>query len=115
MHEMALSEELVRTAVAAAGGYPGRIRTIAVRVGALSGVNMPSFEFCLQACLKGMGMADARAELTWVPARFECRCGETYEADDLFSPCPHCGEFGREIVDGRDVFIEHLEVEDAQG
>jgi hydrogenase nickel incorporation protein HypA/HybF len=115
MHEMALSEELVNTAVRAAGGDRSRIRTIAVRVGALAGVNLASFEFCLRACLDGMGMPDARAELTWVPARFECGCGRTYEADDIFSPCPACGGYGREIVDGADVFIEHLEVDDAQG
>jgi Zn finger protein HypA/HybF involved in hydrogenase expression len=112
---MALSEEVIATALRAVDQDAGRMRAICVHVGALSAVNMRSFEFCMGACLTEMGMADVRVELTWVPARFECRCGLSYEAEDMFSPCPECGGFMRTVTGGRDVFIDHLEVEDAEG
>ena len=114
MHELALSEQIVNAALNACGGDGRRIREIAVDVGALSAVSMSSLEFCLQVMLEQHGMEGTKARLTLVPARVRCDCGNTYEADDMFSPCPVCGGFMREIVDGKDVTIQYVEVDDEQ-
>ncbi|MHC5035527.1 MAG: hydrogenase maturation nickel metallochaperone HypA/HybF [Planctomycetota bacterium] len=114
MHELTLSESIVRTAVAASGARNDRITAIAVRVGALSAVNLSSLEFCLRMVLDQHGMQRAETRVTWVPARLRCQCGACYETEQLFSPCPECGGFEREVVEGKDVTIEYVEVEDEE-
>ncbi len=113
MHELSLSEGIVRTALAA-GGTDRRVTAIAVRVGGLSAVNLSSLEFCMRLVLDERGMGQTEVRLTAVPALVECECGLRYEARDMFSPCPECGSFLRNVVEGKDVTIEYIEVEDGQ-
>ncbi len=113
MHELSLSEGIVRTALAASG-RERRVTAIAVQVGALSAVNLSSLEFCMRLVLDENGLEHAEVRLTPVPAVVECECGLRYEAKDMFSPCPECGSFFRDVIEGKDVTIEYVEVEDGQ-
>jgi hydrogenase nickel incorporation protein HypA/HybF len=114
MHELALSEGIVRTALKAGGTDERRMMTIAVDVGALSAVNASSLEFCLRLTLDERGMEHTAIEVALVPAKVNCQCGHTYTTEDMFGGCPLCGGFLREIVDGRDVTIRHVEIEDEE-
>jgi len=114
MHELALSEQIVRTALRASGARKDSITAIAVQVGALSAVSVSALEFCLRAVLDQHGLKDAEAQIAWVPARVRCECGHCYETEDMFAPCPRCGDYAREVIDGRDVIIQHVEVEDGE-
>ena len=114
MHELALSDNIVRTVLDACGTVPEKVRKIGLEVGALSAVNVSSLEFCMQAMLEQSGMAQAQVEIKEVPASVECACGRTYEPTDMFSPCPDCGGFDRRVVAGTDVTIQYVEVEDEQ-
>jgi hydrogenase nickel incorporation protein HypA/HybF len=119
MHELALSESIVRTVLDACGTGPASVRKKSVRkigleVGLLSAVNVSSLEFCMQAMLEQSGMEQVEVEIKEVPARVECACGGTYEATDMFTPCPECGGFARRVVGGTDVTIQYVEVEDEQ-
>lgn len=114
MHELALSESIVRTVLDACGTGPEKVRKIGLEVGVLSAVNVSSLEFCMQAMLEQSGMAQAQVEIKEVRARVECACGRTYEPADMFSPCPECGGFVRRVVAGMDLTIQYVEVEDEQ-
>ncbi len=115
MHELVLSENIVRTALSASGAAKARITAIAVRVGALSAVNVSSLEFCMRIALEQRGMKHNEPRITWVPARLECACGLSYETDEIWAPCPGCGGYERDVLDGKDVTIEYVEVEDEEG
>ena len=115
MHELALSQSIVRTALSASGAEKADITAIAVDVGALSAVVPSSLEFCLQLVLEQSGMQSTQVRITRVEARAMCECGLTFEPTDLFSPCPECGGFQREIERGKDVTIRYVEVEDGEG
>lgn len=112
MHELALSDRIVRIVLDASGVPRSRITAVAVRVGALSAVSLSALEFCLRTMLDESGMAHTEARVTWVPARVRCACGRIYETEDVFSPCPDCGGFTQEVVAGGDVVVQHVEVED---
>ena len=111
MHELILSENIVRTALSAGSGR-GRITAIAVQVGALSGASVSALEFCLQVALQERGMEGAELRIRNVPAELECECGNRYVAEQMFSPCPECGGFMRQIIAGKDVTVEYIEVDD---
>jgi hydrogenase nickel incorporation protein HypA/HybF len=114
MHELALSESVVRTVLDAVAGASQRVRKIGLEVGALSAVNVSSLEFCMQVVLEQNGMARTQVEIVEVPARVECACGRTYEPADMFSPCPECDGFDRQVVAGNDLTVEYVEVDDEQ-
>jgi hydrogenase nickel incorporation protein HypA/HybF len=115
MHELSLSEEIVRAAISASHADKSRITAIGVRVGALSAANVSSLEFCLRLVLDQYDMQRTEARVTPVPARVECACGQRYQTDDIFAACPACGGYMREVTEGKDVTIEYVEVEDEEG
>jgi hydrogenase nickel incorporation protein HypA/HybF len=112
MHELALSQQIVRAALEAGGAEPGQVTAVCVRVGALSGVNVETLRFCLRATCDERGLSRADLRLEPVAALLRCECGAEYEADDVFIACPACGGFVREIAAGMDVSLEYVEVED---
>ena len=114
MHELSLSEEIVRTAISASRADKRRITAIGVRVGALSATNAASLEFCLRLVLDERGMTRTQARITPVPAQLACSCGHRYQAEDMFAPCPVCGGYVREVTEGKDVTVEYVEVEDEE-
>ncbi len=115
MHELALSQDIVRTVLRAADVPRERITAIALVVGDLSSVNVSSLEFCLEITLQEHDMEGVEVRIEPVPAEARCACGAAYRPETMFAPCPECGGFDREIVGGKDVTIRHMEVEDEQG
>ncbi|MFO8007075.1 MAG: hydrogenase maturation nickel metallochaperone HypA [Candidatus Brocadiia bacterium] len=115
MHELSLSQGIVSTVLAADGVEPERLTAVTIEVGALSAVNVSSLEFCMRLALDERGMEQTSVEIRRVPARLRCRCGRTYETEDMFAACPECGGFEREVIEGMDVNIPYVEVQDEQG
>lgn len=114
MHELALSQSIVDCVLRECEVEKERIRGIGLRIGTLSGVNLSSLEFCMRTVLDQHGMNGAEARIEEAPAVVKCACGRRYRPADMFQPCPECGEFEREIVEGTDLTIEYIEVEDEQ-
>lgn len=115
MHELALSQDIVRTVLGAVQAEPADIVAIALDVGTLSSVNIDSLEFCMGVILEQEGVEGVRVEITEVPARVRCSCGAEYEPKEMFDPCPQCEGFDREVIRGTDLTIRHVEVRDEQG
>ncbi len=114
MHELALSESILRAALAAAGEQRACVRALTVKVGALSGASVPSLEFCMGLVLEQRGMSSVQVHIEEAPARMRCRCGQNYSPQDLFAGCPQCGGFDRQVLDGLDVTLESIEVDHGQ-
>ncbi len=114
MHELALCQDIVRTALDAVEVRSSAVVSIALEVGALSSVNMEALEFCMRIVLDQEGLPHTRVEMTPVPARARCGCGAEYEPEDVFGPCPECEGFDREFIGGTDLTIRHVEVADEQ-
>jgi len=112
MHEMALSQRIVDTAAEAAEERDGRMTGICIAVGALSATNVESLSFWLEETLRSRGLEGADVEMEQPAADMRCECGEEYEARDMFSGCPECGSFSREVLSGMDVTVKWVEVED---
>jgi hydrogenase nickel incorporation protein HypA/HybF len=114
MHELVLSDNIVRAVLAEVSVPKSRIMAIGIDVGALSTVNASSLEFCLRAVLDEGGMPHTEVRLNLVPAKVKCSCGLQYTTDDVFSACPGCGSFVREVVEGTEVSVRYVELEDEQ-
>jgi len=112
VHEAGTSESIVRAAIEACGDSERTISALGVEVGVLSSVSTEALRFWLELALKNRGMQNTQIQITTAPARLRCECGNEYETEDMFSICPCCGSYARQILSGMDVTLKWIEVEE---
>ena len=113
MHEASIVESLLALAVEnAERAQASRIVTIQVVIGELAGVVEEAMEFYFSFLSKGTMAAGATLSFKRIPAQLRCRkCNKVFTPEKLDMHCPACGELDVDIVAGRDLFIDSLEVE----
>ena len=85
---------------------------VELEIGKLSGVIPEALEFSWDVAIKDSLLEKASLKINEISARAKCLdCGHEFELDDVFSPCPSCGGFGNEILQGRELKIRALTVE----
>lgn len=89
-----------------------RVTTVVLKVGVMSGVVPDLLESAFDSYKKGTLAEEARLEIVRVPVRLRCPdCGgETAREDTDFS-CAACGSRRVEIVAGRELVVEKIELE----
>ncbi len=113
MHELSVTEGLLAIVLEhAEKAGAARILGIDLRVGEMSGLVDESLQFYFDFLSRDTVAAGARLRFTRVAARFACRqCGAEFEPGDRDWACPECGAVGGNIVAGRELLIESIEVE----
>jgi len=89
-----------------------RVTKVVLKVGVMSGVVPDLLESAFDSYKKGTLAEEARLEIVIVPVKLRCPdCGgETAREDTDFS-CAACGSRRVEIVAGRDLTVETIELE----
>jgi len=105
---------MVSAALATPGVSAQRLRSLSVSVGALSSASASALSFCLELVLEQRGIEGVKVNIREVPARVRCRCGDEHCPENLWDPCPKCGGFDREPIEGHDVILDSVEVEDGE-
>lgn len=132
MHELALAEGVVATALKVAEGRA--VCRIVVVVGQLQQIDVDTFRDCVQQVVPAgePTLAGLRVDFRTEPARFRCRaCEQAFALSDLPEPpgseeleaihfvpelshsyisCPSCGSPDFEVAAGRGIWIDHIEV-----
>lgn len=117
MHEVSLVEDLLTIAEEELNRarVGEQVRSVVVRVGALSGVNAEALRFAFEAVSPKTKLSGARLVIRRVPATGRCRrCGYTGPIEDPLSACPQCGHPFLRIEGGRDLQLESLEIDESQ-
>ncbi len=133
MHEWAIANGIVRTAIDFAEKHDGRkVVKIRIVLGELQQVKQSVLEYLINEIRKGTVAEDAELEFVVEEAVFRCRkCGFEWKFGDVkdslndrmkedvhfipeivhaFVECPNCGSRDFEIVKGRGVYIESMEI-----
>src|SRR5512137_1620012 len=113
MHEVGIMEgamDLVRRYAGEQGAT--RVHVIALRIGALSGVEPEALRFAFDVVTHGTLAEGATLEIEPVPARVHCRaCALDFEVERGFIfECPHCGELSGDVRQGRELELSRLEM-----
>jgi hydrogenase nickel incorporation protein HypA/HybF len=89
-----------------------RVTAVVLKVGAMSGAVPDLLESAFETFKKGTIAETARLEIVVVPVRLRCPdCGgEAVRADTDFS-CAGCASRRVEIVEGRELVVERIELE----
>lgn len=115
MHEFALAHHLLGIILPKVPEET-KVTRIDLAIGVLAGVSLPSLEFGFEVASEGTPAQGAKLSVRTVGLSCRCKtCALTYAPDTIADPaswcCPSCGEGLGEILTGREMEIEQIEVE----
>jgi hydrogenase nickel incorporation protein HypA/HybF len=111
MHELSIAAAVVEIASEHARGR--RVTKVELKVGHLRQVVPSALELAFDLVARDTPLEGAKLELRHVPARIACRgCGREQEVADFPLACLACGSVEVEVVAGKELSVEALEVED---
>ena len=112
MHELAIAESIVGISARHADGR--QVTKVYLKVGHLRQVVPSALAFSFELVAQGTPVEGAELEVQQVPAAGLCRdCGEETRLEGFPLQCRACGGFDLEILQGEELFVESLEMEEA--
>ena len=113
MHEFGVTESILDIALKEAKKAQARkITKINLVVGELTGFMPDCIEFYFDFMSKDTIAEKANLHFESAPAQVRCRsCLTIFHPKDTLWACPECQSQGVEIVAGRELYIESMEVE----
>jgi hydrogenase nickel incorporation protein HypA/HybF len=114
MHEMSLAMNIVELVSAKAQDAGGqRVTSVELEAGTLSGVMVEALVFCFEAAARNTLAEGARLEVREVEGCGRCQgCGHSFALDSLLAQCPQCGGYGVETLQGRELKVVSLTVDE---
>ena len=117
MHEMGIALQVIEICQASIPADAGdaRIQRINLKIGKLSAVVEDSLRFCFEAAAKDTCMEGAELHIEEVPVVVHCRdCGADSVIDTAAFSCPACGGGKLDMLSGRELDIQSIEIEDRE-
>ncbi|OGN88751.1 MAG: hydrogenase maturation nickel metallochaperone HypA [Chloroflexi bacterium RBG_13_46_14] len=113
MHELSIVESLLALVLEHAGKAEAeKVVGVNLVVGELSGVVQEAVKFYWDFLTRETIAKDSRIIFRHVPAQLKCReCGEVFLSSEYGYVCPKCRNQKVDIIAGRELFIDSLEVE----
>jgi len=113
MHEQSIVEALLALALEnAEKAKADKILRIYLVVGELSGVLEEAVDFYFSFLSRDTIAAEASLFFMHTPAQLRCRnCNTIFSPERLNLRCPNCKERQVEIIAGRELYIDSMEVE----
>jgi len=113
VHELGIAQQVLRIIETHASEHgDGRVRSLRLRVGELSGADPESVRFALAVCSNGTRAEGMAVEIVRVPARLKCRkCAKESAFDVGHMRCPACGSSEIALEGGDDLQIESFEMD----
>ncbi|MBE0644745.1 MAG: hydrogenase maturation nickel metallochaperone HypA [Bacteroidetes bacterium] len=114
MHELSIAENIVEIAVAhLQGDARAVVQEIELEIGTLSGIEIDALTFAMDAATKDTPLQQAAVRIITVQGRARCNaCAAEFDVEDFFSPCPSCGGFDNTTLQGEEMRVKSLLVQD---
>ena len=113
MHELSLVLNILEIADKQAQSHDtDRFESIELEIGTMAGVEMDAFLFAWEAAIKDTVLEDAERIIHHIQAKALCSsCGSRFEIAELYGACPTCGDFQKEILQGKELKIKSLTIQ----
>jgi len=111
MHEFSIVQSIVDIALESASvNHVDHISAVEVEVGKASGVVPEAMEFAWEAAITGTLLSKALLKITQIPLTVKCGiCQQQYRPEEIYDPCPGCGEINPEILAGKELRVVAIE------
>ena len=113
MHEMGIALQIVEIATASLPADLGeaRVARVNLKVGKLAAVVPESLRFCFDVAVKDTPLAGANLAIEEIPVVARCKdCNAQWTIDEPVFICKTCESGSLEILSGRELDIESIEV-----
>lgn len=113
MHELSVTQGIFDIVLKQAeAAHAGKITAINLVIGEMTGVVGDCVQFYMDFMTKGTIAEGARVSVKSVPAQAQCRkCLHIFEIGQSQWTCPECGHRGLEIVAGKELLVESIDVD----
>ena len=115
MHEMGIAEKIVEIALESIPDdvKNPKIKKMNLRIGKFASVVEDSLRFCFGIIVEGTALADTELIIENVPVKVHCNeCKFEWEIDDPIFKCPECKATDLELLSGREIDIDSIELAD---
>jgi hydrogenase nickel incorporation protein HypA/HybF len=110
MHELAVTEDIIRIVTEAGKGK--KVKAIELVIGGLSSFIDESIQLYFDLLTKSTPLEGASLIFKRVPVKLRCySCQKEFIPDETYI-CPYCKNIGGDIIEGKEFYIESIEVED---
>ena len=113
MHEMGIALQIIEIATAALPADLGaaRVTRVNLKIGKLAAVVPDSLRFCFDVAVKDTPLAGANLTIEEIPVVARCKdCNAQWTIDEPVFICKTCESGTLEILSGRELDIESIEV-----
>ena len=113
MHEMGIAIQIVEIATASipADMQNSRVARVNLKVGKLAAVVPESLQFCFQVATKDTPLEEAVLSIEELPVVARCNdCDKEWTISNPAFTCPDCKSGSLEILSGRELDIESIEL-----
>jgi hydrogenase nickel incorporation protein HypA/HybF len=113
MHELSIATSLVEVVREEAAKVSATMVTqVEVEIGTLSGVETEALQFAWELATKDSPAEGSLLVIHAIQARARCReCGTESIREDFISPCPSCGSFRFDIIQGKELRVTAIVVD----
>jgi hydrogenase nickel incorporation protein HypA/HybF len=113
MHELSIAISIVDTVIKQAEAASAtRVSEVHLDIGVCSGIEYESLEFSLGIASKDTALEHTDFRINRVEALAECpACSHLYSPERVFSHCPECNQPGIRMIQGTELQIKSLLVE----
>jgi len=111
MHELGIATEIINIVQhEMIKRHLDKIKTIGLRIGALSGVDPEALTFGFQAATMDTPLTGTELAIEHIPVQGSCKsCDKEFEVKDFIFICPHCDSRDIQIMHGEELDISYLE------
>jgi hydrogenase nickel incorporation protein HypA/HybF len=113
MHELAITQSMLDLVLEQARKVEAReVKRINLVIGEMSGFVEECVQFYFDFISKGTIAEQASLSFKLIPTTARCRsCGRLFELREFDWTCPYCQGNSMEIISGKELFVESIEVE----
>jgi len=113
MHELSICESILDIMQEQAAEHgKSRVTRIKLVVGEMAGVVEDALRFSFEVVTKGTLAEGASLEIEVLPITARCKdCGREFGVEGYAFSCAHCGSPSIEVVSGRELMVEDMDLE----
>lgn len=114
MHELTITQNIIDIALEhAQRAGATQISRINLVIGEMTGVAAECVRLYIRVLGRGTAAEEAELAVRLVPITARCQdCAESFEVRDFRWVCPRCESTRSDIIGGRELFVESIEVDD---
>lgn len=113
MHELSIALSMIDMASEQAASHGGaRVTALHLKLGPLSGVVKEALTFSYEIACQGTALEGSQLIIEDVPVKIFCSACDSDQVVDTILRCPRCGELSADVVEGRDLEVVAIELEE---